>query len=563
MKKKLIYISAFIAGLFLLYTIVWFIITISISYTMNKQYANRKLSTQLITNSKVDYYMQFSQVSWYGFPFKLGVQIHKWCEEGSDIIIELHSPIKLGYDLLKQSAFIEYSGKAISQYKKTISGYEPIKTESGTIFNTNNYSLIIKIPSSIKLFKVLLHQRNLFEIINFIKEIKLSSNKTQIFDLYDQTKIYDEDYTSLSLTFEKKKYYTNLADFKNNVPQKLNIYYATKIIESNIINRKLPSGILLYLFTAPFACNIEGKFYIKTNKSLLNDVPKDYEINIISAKTSSPILALDTTLLYRNKAEDNNYDTQLQISTKIDLKPGFSDAIMYHMQHWIPYLQTSTNNKLWLEELVHINNNHEKFNLAELENRQYLFNLDMNTLSRGNDITRAQINNLSLFSNHTGFRATMNSKISKLQEFDLHGHIMLNNYIKPTELIAHYILNLGKFKTFSEESRTVYTETIKTLLKLLSDYPDSTSDDLSFEYSLQSYNIKKGKIGTVEINKVVPLYYLTLYNKAADHLGPNDSLAQRMQELVPDFNEHPDFLKQLIFQPMRETDNTSTQETIQ
>lgn len=62
MRKKLIYISALIAVPLLLYTLTWFIITISISATINKQYANRKLSTKSITKSALDYYITFSKV---------------------------------------------------------------------------------------------------------------------------------------------------------------------------------------------------------------------------------------------------------------------------------------------------------------------------------------------------------------------------------------------------------------------------------------------------------------------------------------------------------------------
>lgn len=531
--------------------------TISISATINQQYANRKLSTKSITKSPLDYYITFSKVSWYGFPFKVGFQVNNWQEEGEDVVIALQSPIKLGYDLLKQAAFVEYSGTAISQYKKTIEHYEPIKTEFGTIFNTKNYSFTIKMPFSIKLLKVLVGQKNPFEIINFIKKITLSSKQTQIFDLYDQHKLYDEDYTSLSLSFEKRKYYTDLADFQNNVPYKLNINYTTNIIDSNIINRKIPSGILLYIFTGPFACNIEGQLYIQANSPLFNELTKDYELKIISAKTASKLHDAYTTLLYRDKTAEGDRNIQLKIDSKIDLKAGFSEEIIQLIQYLISLPQLSHNNEPWLEELRHIINNKDKFSLTELENHQYLFSLDMNSITKAYNTVHAQINNLSLFSNNTGFRITTEGKKDKLQEFNIKGLLILNNYRKPIELISNYILNLGRFKSFSEKSRIIYKDTLTTFLKQISDYPASTSDDLSFEYTLESNNITKGKIGSIEISKILPLYYLTLYTKAADYVRPNDLLEKRIQELIPDFHNHPGSLQQLIFPSLPERDKTN------
>ncbi|WP_367364218.1 hypothetical protein [Candidatus Tisiphia endosymbiont of Nedyus quadrimaculatus] len=554
MRKKLIYISVIIAVILLIYTISWLIIITSVASKINGQYSNRYIAANSI-DSEQKYFIKFNKVASYGFPFKFALQVIGWHEEGENSIIEFNSPIYIGYDLLKQACFVSYSGNATGRYK-------PIELGFGAKFESGNYSFIAKIPLSFKLLKIFIQKKDPFEIINFIKKLELTSDKTKIFDLVDGQKLYDEDHTIISFSLERNKYYTDIEDFKNNVPQKLNIAYTTKILESNIINRRIPAGILLYRFAWPMPFSFEGKFYIKTNKSLYSDFAKDLEIKMISSKFSSSIQESLTTLLYQSKVEEDSEDSHLKVESKIDLKPGFSDNILNSIQYLLSYVSLLPNSSSLIEELQYINSNKDKFNLTELENHQYIFDLDINFFARKKDIMRAQINNLSLFSNNTGFRLSSECRLDAFRKFDIKGLVVFNNYLKATDLITNYFFNLGRFKTFSEDSRIVYKEGTKYFLRTISDHPDSNSGDISFEYKLDSSNIEKGKIGSVDFNKFLPLYYLALYKKASEKIHIGDNVTKRIQELVPDFNEHHSLLKQLMIQPFLEVDSDVWQEII-
>ncbi|WP_375318771.1 hypothetical protein [Candidatus Tisiphia endosymbiont of Oplodontha viridula] len=554
MRKTLIYISVVIAVTLLIYTIAWFLIISSIASNINQQYANRYIAADTI-DSERKYFVKFNKITSYGFPFKIAFQIIGWHEEGETSIIEFHTPIYIGYDLLKQACFITYSGNATGRYK-------PIQLGFGAKFESDNYSFIAKIPLSLKLFKIFTQKKEPFEIINFVKKLELRSDKSKIFDLVDGQKLYDEDHTIISFSLEKKKYYTDLEDFKNNVPQKLNITYSTNILESNIINRRIPAGLLLYRFAWPMPFSFEGKFYIKTNKSIYSEFANDLEIKMISSTFASDIQNSSASFLYQNREEQGNRASHLKVESKIDLKSGFSDNILNSIQYLLPYISAFPNNSSLIEELQYINSNKDKFNLTELENHQYIFDLDINFFARTKDVMRAQINNLSLFSNNTGFRLSSECKLNSFGKFDVNGLVVVNNYLKVTDIITNYLLNLGRFKTFSEDSRMVYKEGIKYFLKTVSDHPDSNSDDISFEYKLDSNNIEKGKIGTVDLNKFLPLYYLALYKKASGKIRVGDNITKRIQELIPDFNEHQKLLKHLMVQPFLEIDSDVWQESI-
>lgn len=552
MKKKLLYLASIITIFLLIYTITWFVIITSVAKQLNEQYAGRYINTKLI-ETEPDYFIKFAKIISYGFPFKMAIQVIGWQEEGETNLIKLNSPIYLGYDLLKQICFISYSGEATGHYK-------PVELKFGAKFKTGNYSIFAKIPLSFKLLKIFTQKKDSFELINFIKKIELRSENTQIFDLYDDQILYNEDHTVVAFSFDKHKYYTDINDFKNNIPQKLNISYSTKILESNVVNRRVPAGILLYRFTWPFAFNFRGNFYIKTNKIALSDFSKDLEITMSEAESSSESQKSLTTILYRNRVESDDSDTYLKIASKLDLKTGFSDKLLEAIPYLLSYIANLPKNLSVIDELKYIGDNKSKFSLAELENHQYNLDLDLNFIVRNKNTIRAQINNLSLFSNDTGVRLSSEFKINSLGKVDIDGVIVFNNYQATTNIITNYLFNLGRFKTFSDDSRSIYKEGTQYFLKSISDYPNSNSNIISFEYKLDSTNLKDSKIGTAEFNKITPLYYLGLYKAAAAKLHSNDKVITKLRELIPDFDEHQKLFKQFMIQPFQEIDSNIWQE---
>ena len=247
------------------------------------------------------------------------------------------------------------------------------------------------------------------------------------------------------------------------MPQKLNITYSTNILESDIINRRIPAGLLLYRFDWPMPFSFEGKFYIKTNKSIYSEFANDLEIKMISSKFSSNVQDSLTSFLYQNREEEEegNRASHLKVESKIDLKSGFSN-ILNSIQYLLPYMSALPNNSSLMEELQYINNNKDQFNLTELEN-QYIFDLDIIFFARTKDVMRDQINNLSLFSNNTGFRLSRECKLNSFGKFDINGLVVVNNYLKVTDIITNYLLNIGRFKIF-QKIVVWYTKRVSSIL---------------------------------------------------------------------------------------------------
>ena len=76
---------------------------------INTKYAGQKISIKALVNSE-DYFTTFDKVSMDGFPFDIAVSMHGWKEESRGAVVSYNSPIKIGYSLLSQAAYISYNG---------------------------------------------------------------------------------------------------------------------------------------------------------------------------------------------------------------------------------------------------------------------------------------------------------------------------------------------------------------------------------------------------------------------------------------------------------------------
>lgn len=535
MKKTLKIILFTTAFITLAYSILWFGILFSISHSINQKYSDTYIN---IDDSK-QYFIKFSKVKPYGFPFKFGISFINWEEESINRKIEANTPINIGYDLLKQNLFLSFSGEAFGKFKPTQRGF-------GVKFYNDNCMLSAKMPLNFKLFKIV-KEKKLFEVINFIKDIKFTSGKVEIFDLVDNKKLYEEDHTLFTLVFDKSKYYTSKQDFLDNIPQKLEINYDTEIVQSDLEDRIIPAGLLLFRLAWHSNFTFSANFLVTANNPNFKDFAKDLTIKVTNARINSNNFENNINLLYQGKLDDlGNNNINLLIDSKFKLRQGFITGLLDFIKKYYDrqtYLLKILDNELYKDfndKLNYILNNSRQFDFSILEDREYDFKLNASLFTELNKLTRAQINGLSLYSKETGFNITNETVVNIFKDSYSKGDVIANNYAKIIEVLSAYI-----YKNFSEESKEIYKNAFISFLKTISDHPNSSNlIDVSFEYKIDLSNFNKTKIGTIDdINKIIPLYYLSLYKAAIQKVKTGDNLKEKIIELIPDFKEHQKILE--------------------
>jgi len=560
MKKTFKIILFTVIFIILTYSILWFGALFSLSSFINKKYSN----TDISVGESRQYFVKFSKVKPYGFPFKFGISVINWQEESINRKIDVVSPINIGYDLMKQDLFISFSGEAIGRFK-------PVERGFGVKFYSNDCILSVKMPLSFKILDIIKGKRDLFEIINFVENIKFASGKVEIFDLVDSKKLYEEDHTIFTLGFDKSKYYTSKQDFLNNIPQELEVNYDTEISLSDIEDRTIPAGLLLYRLAWHNNFKFSANFLVTTNSSNYKDLDKDLTIKITNAKISSDGFENNMNLLYQGKSDGSgNNNSHILIDSHFKINQGFIQNLLDTVKKYHDRLTSIASvGKIYNydaadDDLLYVINNSQQLDFSLLENREYDFNLDINLATESYKLTRGQINNLSLYSKGSGFSLTNETIVNILKNSYSKGVIVANNYPKIIDVLGTYIYDFGKFKQLSVESKEVYKNGLSAFLKTISDHPNSSNSiDVSFEYEIDLSDINKAKIGTIDdINKIIPLYYVSLYRAAVKKVKIGEDPKQRIMELIPDFKEHKKILEECILPGFQEINENLWQEII-
>ncbi len=548
MKRFLRYGIYIIVVILALYSIVWTSSLFLITRNLTERYANQDISVKA-AGIKDEYFIKFSKINLAGFPFIIGIKVFGWTEEGRGAKIEFLEPIVIGYDLLKQSMFVNYSGQVIARYK-------PLQNGFGSKINIEDHTVSFKVPLTFANIKVMSKAASVFELVNFVTALELSSKGVEIFDLVDNTKIYNQDYIKVVLDVEKHRYYNSLKQVMQDVPKQLNIAYSAKI-DYSIQGKKLAPVSLVYGAFFPFVYNATGNMYIRTNATSLDNFFKDIEVGIKELKTATDVHDSFSSLLYKSQIKDDSNHISLQATTKLEFKAGFMDRIFDLVQGYfsdkLPGYVAGGKADNDLASFMHIlPDAKEKF--RELENRQYEINLDLDCVINPNSRSfSSNIHNFNIASGKTSINLSNKLHVLDNKGFKtkIQGAVLLHNFSKIVDILVANRYLVPRFANdLSNENRYVYGEVVKDFLRHVSDHPNSTSNDISLQYNLASGDeIAKAKIGNTELGKLGHIYYASLYRKVSEMLKPGENLADKIKELSPEIANHPKALKQLIVEP--------------
>lgn len=544
-KLLITLIILFVAG----YIGGWFYITNKISSELNQRFAGKKFFLKGVQGE--EYYTTFEKAVPTGFPFTMAAKITGWKEESRAANFTYSSPIIAGYNFITQNAFIEYDGEIKAVFK-------PISTGFGANLKIQNYKIIIDYPISKRVIDTARKGGDPFELLNYVGDITASTGKVEIFDLVGGEKFYDKQYETLNFSFSPAKHYLNLQDFLSNIPNEYNIKYQVK---TNIVEqeaRRIPVSLFYGFSTFPSGFTANATAQVKTNSKTFENISKDMDLKA-SVSFTSPLLDLPSYQLnFKGGGLGKGFAFKLISDAKIRIKEGFFDELFRHYGVMHPHLIKLTpdinkiNPSVMLDrELAYIITHKDDFKFKELEDSDYDLNIDLNCAQEGTK-QYVKIQNFNISSGNSAFKLKHESEIkarkgmSAASEWVAKGVFILNNYPSVIEFTSGYIYRFGKFKILSDEARKIYVDVNKAFFKSISDYPKSTSNDLSFEYNIDSKNWKDFKIGSVKFSDISALYELTLYHKLLDKVGIDGDVINKMKKLIPNIDENSKFLKDVL-----------------
>lgn len=518
MKRKLIFISIFAVLLAAIYSAGWVAVTWSVCQKLNKEYAGKPLG---FTLEGIDYSLQFTKAEPTGFPFRIAIKVIGLNEDNKYSRVDYIDPIVIGYNLLTQNIVINNASNVIAKYKPLPGGF-------GVKIHNDDYSLVAKLPLSFELIRILAIKKNPIEAVNFIKYIELNSANLKVFDLIDNTLLHDGDYQFLRIDIGDHPYYTKVEDLLNNIPNKLDIKYSGRVKSSTIEKKIIPNN-LFYGVVLPFTFSCDVKMVLTSSTNDLKNPTNDFNINVKSLKFTSRFVDTSTELLYKTRQNKVNKDSVLDVKGKISIKKGFFDGLSDFLETVTLRTPKAMDKQIkdYTDEIKYYLKNKTIYGLQEIEDADYEYNLAsaFAFLPGGLHI---KIDDFSMHSGNTGINfkneTNYDNQKNRYRKWDTKGVVALNNYPKLVDFLVTYGYFLRFVKGFDggegfyKKYQNLAGDTVGFLLKTVSEYPNSSSNDVKFNFILESDRLDRAQIGKFKIADLKNIYYAILL-KNANSLG--------------------------------------------
>jgi len=536
------YILIFLVVLLACYCSCWYYIISNIRNDINARYATQKIYVKALVNTE-EYFITFDKASITGFPFDMALNLHGWKEESKGAIISYHSPIKIGYSFTNQHAYIAYDGEIDAAYK-------PLASSFGAILKIKNYLIKLDIPLTRKLLSAISKMTDSGELVNYIKGIEVATGGVQITDKQENELFSDKEYEKLNFTFVPAKYYLTLEDLLNEIPSEYTVNYSVKTKPVKFSFRPIPVSLLYGFFNLPSDFSASGKVKIKTEAKKAEELFSNFNAEVEVAFSAPKIDLNSFKLLFKTGlSPEKRKGTALSIDSKIRLKDSFFEELFKKYEAIKPRVISTHAGRLVDQEVSYIISNKDIFRFKGLENSDYFLNLDLETTNNSKG-PLVKLNDFSIYSGESGFKLTYRSQFNYMNgtNWKADGVLLIKNYPVVVDFNSNYILRFGDFRFLSDPARNLYIDVNKAFLKQISDYPTSTSNDLSFDYSISTDNWSEGKIGSSKIVQLPELYKILLYKKLFNVIDLHGDILIQIKKLLPNLDENEPVFKKILAQ---------------
>lgn len=538
--RLLRYIGIILLLIIATYSGIWYYVMHKLASQFHAQYGTKPITIQ--TTNGLDYNLSFAKISPTGFPFKLALKITDWREETKSSDTYYQDPIIAGYDLAKQQIFVSFSGDIKSYFK-------PVMQNFGALIKAKNYNIAINLPLTRELLNFLKKMQDPFELINYTKVINITTGRVEVFDINNnKEKFYDKEFEHINFHFEPAKWYTSWQELNADIPKEFDAKYEVKTNKVTEPSRNLPFNLFYSFYHFPSEIYGKGEFIAKTEAKTLDELAKDISFKL-DFNFTSPFADLNSyNLSYTADLKDKKTIFSILSNAKFSIKPGaFDELFKYYGIVREQIIKKPLVGRLIDNEINYIINNKTAFKFSELESKSYDFNINI----KGNDnntTTYLTVEDFSLFSNNTGIKLSHNSEIHKTypRKWLTQGTLLLHNYGTIVDFSSAYIYRFGKFKDISDQARNIYVTVNKNFLKKISDHPYSDSNDLSFEYEVNSEKLTNTKFGNVRFDQLTDLYQKHLLDTLVEHVEAGPGILGRMKSIIPDLDENSEIVKRVI-----------------
>ena len=442
--------------------------------------------------------------------------------------IQHQAPILFGYNLIRQQIFVNYKGTSIAHFKPLESGF------GSKVLGEYNY--FINFPLSKKNIRSIIKESNLSAIINF-DSLELRIKDLKVYDIVDSSLLLESPRAFFSLSLKEKGYYNSIDEFLNNIPKLYKLHSVTNF--SNVVaNRSIIAPFsLVYGFIPNRSLDCKVDMTLKTTANTAKEIVNNMNVDS-TIKCAGKTFNIDINGTTKTTNFSNNEDRSLALkfdanvllnSTIIKTAATYSKALMQYVSKSTPERSLFASKTI---ELLDKAIESEKIPPSN----QVQVGIDAN-FKQENNIKKIDAKNLSLFFSDNGVATTTTINIDSTKH-ELYTQGMLSMYKAKglINVISEYITPL-MFKNSEDIDKDFVIAFYNRFLRNISNHPQSTSDDLVFDFEYSSHEPKNTKISNKDLQKKISKYYTTLYQQAIKHALHDSNFIEKLKQLIPDIDK--------------------------
>ncbi len=528
--KKILKWSAIILGpLFVIYTLIWFSITVTLSNILNKEYARKDIE---ISDAAI---IKFGAVTYSGFPFAINIELHNFIEENNNTIVSHSSPLILGYNVITQTLSSYYKGESIARYKPVEAGFG-VKV-------TGEYEVHAFVPLNSALFKIAVLKHKPFEIVNYINDLNIKSTNVDIKDIVDNSMMIDDANLHIRLGVKHHKYYTTLEELLSAIPQDYYVSVNASTKNSGEVKRFIPFSIV-YLAYLPFNFHYEFDANIHTDSKEfeIKEILEGLQIKTNKMNYYSDVQNVSSKLNFEsNLTKDRDHEFKFDYLSNIRFLEGFSKYIAKSIYSLSKRLPPDSSASVFKDYISSLN-----LDGINIDTKEVPIKLGINAIltKHPNNKIEANLENLAVYFENTGF--DLKSYISTGPKTEaLNGVISIVDWQKMISYMAKSYFAIRNLPDFEIYTGDFWGKLYIDLIESIANDINRETSTLTLKFNITE-DVLKSEIGKFSWPEVKLLYYAKLFEHTLAVCKNHEEALQKFRMIIPAEINDPKILEKVI-----------------
>lgn len=517
-----------ITTIFVLYTLLWVVITYTIANDLEKEFGGKKYKLS------EDASLSFKRVKASGFPFKFMLEIHDFVEENDTAVITHKRPLRVGYDILSQTIFSEYSGESITRYK-------PVNSLFGAKVE-GKYRVQAKVPFNLTLLKVLLLQAEPVEMINYVNDFQVRSRDVYVHDLIDKSVIIADADLDIKFSIDNHDYYDTVDELVSDIPNDYHFSFSAKTKDAIAGRKPIPFSLVYWSYLpTDFSYDIDIDFHTDAKQFDMDDIFRNFSFKTNKMEFYTKMESSKSNLkIDRVAKSDEEGKLTLKYDTKLKFGSEFTDYLTDSIESYAQKIPPNSPLIIMKEFIKKMDLSQLDFNTKEDDLK---LALEASIHNVGNAYT-FEVPNISAYFKDKGIDVKVILNNSMKGEW-LSGVLQISHMDGIIDYFTETIFKVNKSRNNPLMMSDIFWKDLyNDYFKSIANSYNEENGSAIIEFKVNR-NVEKSVFGKFSATEATLLYYKKLYRHLIPYTSNKSERLNLFRKMIPNSIDSPEIMEKV------------------